>query len=688
MDEYKIKVVDQTNGTVSLSAVLNTTLAVFDALAAESALVGNAIKSYHLMQIVLEGGEYLVVGGEHPTALANYMPDQATLYIATGGASNLLTSGLSLGVGEHNVGTGYRTVLAHEVGHLCMLDVEAASGKIMAQVFDSQPKEYWQNEISGYAGNSSKECFAEAFAAWVHPEYERCGNQIPPEIRSMLEAADIESGIRKGDWGHLEKAKKITANRSNSSVTTADGTVITAAEIDAILDAIGDADWAVLEGVITPDLLRQFKASGYSEIASMGFQSPDDADLLEVLDKEALTFAEDHAADLVTQITESTRNMLRGTISDALEEGWSKPELSTEISGTYAFGEARADMIAHTELAMAHSYGRVDVAKAAGATKKQWLLSADHDPNEDCDCSDAADAGWVDMDDSFTDDDDYDFPPGHPNCWCDWVSDLIDDDEADDSDSSDDDTGKMAKSDYRDGGMDEDQDQQRAAFDLEEDDEETAEQRLKDAQVTARRERKLTRERDAQQQRDYTRDQPRAPQGNDELPTGRGPVGKAAVDTRAHAAATSPHNDLPEPTDGQKHAGNYQKGHLQIGGLDIAIENPAGSQRKPQWPTLKSHYGYIKRTRGADGDHVDCFVKVGTDDSYQGPVYVIDQIRPNGDFDEHKCMIGWVSRRMAIDAYLSNYTPDWKVGPVTKLTWGEFVAWVEFGNTAAPVSPA
>jgi len=72
------------------------------------------------------------------------------------------------------------------------------------------------------------------------------------------------------------------------------------------------------------------------------------------------------------------------------------------------------------------------------------------------------------------------------------------------------------------------------------------------------------------------------------------------VDIAAKQAATSPENNLPEPTEAQKEAGNYKKGNVNVQGFDIAIENPAGSKRRPEWPTLKQHYGYIKRTVGAD----------------------------------------------------------------------------------------
>ncbi|MGE3550984.1 MAG: hypothetical protein AB7I29_13930, partial [Geobacter sp.] len=87
------------------------------------------------------------------------------------------------------------------------------------------------------------------------------------------------------------------------------------------------------------------------------------------------------------------------------------------------------------------------------------------------------------------------------------------------------------------------------------------------------------------------------------------------VDQAAHTAATSPTNSLPEPTTAQIEAGNYKKGHLKLHGLDISVENPAGSIRKGvdetgrEWQTnLAHHYGYIKGTVGRDKDHIDIFV--------------------------------------------------------------------------------
>lgn len=157
-------------------------------------------------------------------------------------------------------------------------------------------------------------------------------------------------------------------------------------------------------------------------------------------------------------------------------------------------------------------------------------------------------------------------------------------------------------------------------------------------------------------------------------------IEKNAIDDAAHDAATSPFN-ADNPSDEQKSAGNYRKGHIVVGGLDIAIENPAGSHRKPEWPALASHYGYIKRTEGADGDHVDVFVRQGISPDYSGPVFVIDQCKPDGTFDEHKCMLGWPNKKSARAAYLENYTSDWKCGPITRYSLAEFKIWLTTDTT-------
>ena len=134
------------------------------------------------------------------------------------------------------------------------------------------------------------------------------------------------------------------------------------------------------------------------------------------------------------------------------------------------------------------------------------------------------------------------------------------------------------------------------------------------------------------------------------------------LDDKANESAESSLNDLPMPTDAQKEAGNYKVGKVRLHGLDISIENPKGSTRSgtdstgKKWSNqIKSHYGYIKGTVGADKDHLDVFV--GDDASNkQGDVFVIDQINPGkNSFDEHKIMLGYGDKANAQAKYLENY---------------------------------
>lgn len=161
---------------------------------------------------------------------------------------------------------------------------------------------------------------------------------------------------------------------------------------------------------------------------------------------------------------------------------------------------------------------------------------------------------------------------------------------------------------------------------------------------------------------------------------------RKGVDSAAHTASTSFLNLLRPPTEGQARAGNYKKGRCKVAGLPITIENAAGTRRKPEWAPLTAHYGYVRGTEGADGDHVDVFVRQGTPDDWEGPVFVVDQYHQDGTFDEHKCMVGWTDRSDAVRAYLGNYPRGWGLGPVAQLTAAEFRAWARSGDTQTPLT--
>ena len=148
----------------------------------------------------------------------------------------------------------------------------------------------------------------------------------------------------------------------------------------------------------------------------------------------------------------------------------------------------------------------------------------------------------------------------------------------------------------------------------------------------------------------------------------------------------------PEPTEAQKEAGNYKKGHLTLQGLDIALENPKGSTRsgtdqdgRPWQSTMAHDYGYIKRTQGADGDHVDVFIG---DKPESEMVYVVDQVDPKtGKFDEHKVMMGFADEQAARAGYLGNYEEGWQgLGAIKAMPVDAFKRWVKGGDTRSPIA--
>lgn len=171
----------------------------------------------------------------------------------------------------------------------------------------------------------------------------------------------------------------------------------------------------------------------------------------------------------------------------------------------------------------------------------------------------------------------------------------------------------------------------------------------------------------------------------------------SAVDQGAQGAATSQQNDLAQPTDGQKKAGNYKVGRVKVAGLDISIENPEGSVRSGrdpggnEWRTeMRDHYGYIRGTVGRDKDHIDVFIKPGTEPDFDGNVYVVDQRDPaTGEFDEHKVVIGASSEQEARDIYQRNYSRGWQgLGSITEMTMDGFKDWLDSGDTVMPADPA
>jgi hypothetical protein len=171
------------------------------------------------------------------------------------------------------------------------------------------------------------------------------------------------------------------------------------------------------------------------------------------------------------------------------------------------------------------------------------------------------------------------------------------------------------------------------------------------------------------------------------------------VRVKSHEAATSPLNNLSEPSIPQKEAGNFKMGHPVVQGLPISIENPAGSVREGvdengnKWQTTMVHdYGYIRRTEGVDTneatgkkDKIDVFV--GPNPESQ-KAFIVDQKDPaTGKFDEHKTLVGFNTIEEARAGYLANYdqTGESRIMGITEMSMDQFKGWLK-GDTTKRVS--
>jgi hypothetical protein len=160
-----------------------------------------------------------------------------------------------------------------------------------------------------------------------------------------------------------------------------------------------------------------------------------------------------------------------------------------------------------------------------------------------------------------------------------------------------------------------------------------------------------------------------------------------ASSSLANAVAVAEKETDTTPTEKQKEAGNYKKGHVQVGTFNITIENPKGSVRSGidtegnKWETtMQNTYGYIRGTEGVDGDHIDVFLSDDIDGWNGRKVFVVDQYNEDGTFDEHKVMLGFNEADDAEAAYFANYDRNWAKKHKTILTGvnlEEFEKWIE-----------
>ena len=194
---------------------------------------------------------------------------------------------------------------------------------------------------------------------------------------------------------------------------------------EEIVTEIDLSDIDALEEALEGELKDVYEDSGLEALLTVGVGK--DEAIVDVVNERAVIAAREQAAELVSNIDDSTRNMLRDLIANGLEENIGLDEIADSIEDATAFSEDRADLIARTEISHANSSGALEGYKSArdeAGVKlfKEWLLGPN--PCEICEANN--DQGPIDLDDDFDSGDDA--PPAHPNCEC-AISPVVEEDE-------------------------------------------------------------------------------------------------------------------------------------------------------------------------------------------------------------------------------------------------------------------
>ncbi len=234
---------------------------------------------------------------------------------------------------------------------------------------------------------------------------------VSPISRARPAKVKAEAELLKTINAHLKALGTSVASQVAALPTEKAGT---SKEVKRILKSL-DIDLSSLAPDLVPILEELLKEAGLLGLEQVLTENTDK--MLAQVNAFAVEYSEARAAELVKGLEKSTADMLRGTITESIEGGWSPQELANVIQDTYGFSDERSITIARTEAAYADVQGNLEGWRASGVVAgKKWIT----DPNEPCDLCAELDGVIVDLEDAFPDDG-GDGPPLHPNCECDVI---------------------------------------------------------------------------------------------------------------------------------------------------------------------------------------------------------------------------------------------------------------------------
>jgi diguanylate cyclase (GGDEF)-like protein len=175
-----------------------------------------------------------------------------------------------------------------------------------------------------------------------------------------------------------------------------------------------------------------------------------------------------------------------------------------------------------------------------------------------------------------------------------------------------------------------------------------------------------------------------APDRGERVPEKKVKPGETPPDTDDQAVIDKELKKIDKhPTEAQKEAGNYKKGHFKFMGFSVTTEHAPGEYREgkdksgKKWrQKMANAYGYFARTEGKDGDEIDLFLG----DYPETPVIqIVHQVDPKTRKpDEDKVMLGFRTPEEAKTAYLANYEKGWRgFGSITQMLKPDFADWLD-----------
>lgn len=231
----------------------------------------------------------------------------------------------------------------------------------------------------------------------------------------------------------LDKAKKQTINEIRQALNKADSkdSKKKGKEIAGQLSLLPLLD---INSDIQDDLSDAAADTGELWLAQVNVPGKDE--LFDKVNERAVAYAKERGAELVSGLDDATRDEMGDLIAQGLEDNIGMDAIAGSIADAYSFSDARAELIARTEIGNANQNGALNAMKEAQSAGvqlgKYWIPDA-----EACDiCLDNADDGVISLDDDFSSGDDA--PLAHPNCECSLGSEVIEDDNTQEDNSEED----------------------------------------------------------------------------------------------------------------------------------------------------------------------------------------------------------------------------------------------------------